>query len=320
MSGRSENGAFLGFAGLIIAALIGAYATIVAARGPEAAPDPDPFAPPGVAEPPVPARSTRIDNVRVEHDAVEGTRTGVRVHARVTTAGRKGVKQSVATYFAVAGRPLRDGNGHYLSEDGAVSTGTSFVPEYNESNAQDVAMFIPLDELELSAGVHEVSAEVKVFDEALDTFTAGAAPVTFTYTSGDAPAERAASVVFQRVWIEHNVVAEGVNGMRIHVAFSAYELLGEQLVVAVGFSDTGGTVLRDFDQRYRHGDGGAGVSTTATPVYEAARFDDLVLFMPYPELHMRPGTHALEARVGVARAGQPGFLAVSDPVAFTYTS
>lgn len=332
MSGRPRDAALWGFSGAIIAALIGAFATMAANRPPEGGSPSPPYVPADEEPDTRPTAAVTVDNVWLEHDVFEDGQKGVRVHARITATGRKGVKESVAAYFYLEGEPLRDGNGRYASEDGTVSTGDSFIPDYNEANSHELAMFLPLDELELAPGSHEVTARVQVFDHALDRFVARAQPVSFTYTrTAPAPAivspppaapstPVAASVFISRVWLEYDVTSMGVMGMNIHVAFTANLLQGTPLTVSAGFSDASGALLRDYNGTFRFADGTVGVIGTTIPIYPAAEFKDFVLFIPYAELHMAPGVHSLQARVGIGTAASPAPLAVSDGVNFEFRS
>ena len=128
------------------------------------------------------------------------------------------------------------------------------------------------------------------------------------------------SAFIQRVWVEQDVVSGGTEGMRIHVAFDAKHLVGAQLTVAAGFTDANGNDLQDADGQYRYDDGTVGVTALASAGSDDTRFDDFVLFIPYAQLHLTPGSHTLRVKVGISAADRPGFLAVSYPVAFTFTS
>jgi hypothetical protein len=138
-----------------------------------------------------------------------------------------------------------------------------------------------------------------------------------------APAAAAASTgsaFIQRVWVEQDVVSAATEGVRIHVAFDAKHLVGAQLTVAAGFTDSNGNDLRDTDGQYRYDDGTVGVTALASAGSDDTRFDDFALFIPYAQLHLRPGSHTLRVKVGISAADRSGFLAVSYPVAFTFTS
>ena len=127
-------------------------------------------------------------------------------------------------------------------------------------------------------------------------------------------------MVIGNVWLEHNVMFQGQNGMRIHVAFTAHYLAGTSLEVSAGFSDAKGTILWDTNGMYRFPDGSVGVGSNAVPNYESTVFNDFVLYLPYAELHLPPGAYELSAKVGIAPVGATSLLAVSYPVPFTFRS
>jgi|GEM_PF-1948026 len=148
----------------------------------------------------------------------------------------------------------------------------------------------------------------------------GSRPAPAPPPAASAPASSAGSAFIHRVWLEQNAPSAGQEGLRIHVAFDAKHLVGAQLTVAAGFTDANGNDLQDADGKFRFDDGTVGVTALASASSDDTRFDDFVLFIPYAQLHMRPGSHTLKVKVGISQAERSGFLAVSYPVAFTFTS
>lgn len=295
------------FAGAVLAAVIGAVATIAAAGGGPRASDPVV----SYDDSRIPAA---ITNVRVEHGVEENGVKGMRLHARVSTAGRKGVMQEVTALFSdSSGVPLRDGNGRFQTTDGAVAVWSSFVPEYNEANATDVTLFFPLTEFELAPGRHPLRVEVVVYDRSLSAVTARSEPVHFVYTE-DLPA---ATATVSNVWVEPSVVEGGVSGLRVHATVTVQNRQGTEILVGAYFYQ-GDTPMRDYDGTC----GGECVvfaSDTETPMYADTRFDDFVLFLPDADMHASGGEYSLQTRVIVKDLTGTEYLAVSEPAAFRKT-
>jgi hypothetical protein len=121
----------------------------------------------------------------------------------------------------------------------------------------------------------------------------------------------------RRVWVDHNVRHADQKGMRIHTAFSITNLLRRTGTVAAHFYFDNGVPLKDFNGDYRTKGGNVCVARSFTPLYLNTLFEDLVLFMPYLELHMGVGNHSLKFSVSVwdDRSKE---LTWSDWVHFTY--
>ncbi|GAB5527156.1 MAG: hypothetical protein Roseis2KO_50280 [Roseivirga sp.] len=132
-----------------------------------------------------------------------------------------------------------------------------------------------------------------------------------------------ASASFNNVWVTHNMFLNGQLGMNIHVKFGVSNMKGINGACGAFFYYANGQKLMDFNQNYRASDGQVMVTAPITPIYDHALFEDLVIFMPYSELHMQPGTHALKMKLSIfsSPAGAaPRELAQSLEIPFTYTN
>lgn len=88
----------------------------------------------------------------------------------------------------------------------------------------------------------------------------------------------------ERIWMNHGVYQNGVQGMKIHVKFTVDNMNGKT-IYAYAFFYWGDNTTPLHDQYgnnlsfYGYG----------TPSYDSARFDDFTIFVPYTGLNMQPG-------------------------------
>src|SRR5207244_4482586 len=61
--------------------------------------------------------------------------------------------------------PLYDHNQKYYSEDGKVASFIEFTPNYENSQYDNLSVFIPYDEFELPAGSYKLKCFVALFDK-----------------------------------------------------------------------------------------------------------------------------------------------------------
>lgn len=102
-----------------------------------------------------------------------------------------------------------------------------------------------------------------------------------------------------KAWIEHNVYSNGKKGMRVHIKFTAYDVLNHIVGAVLLFRYAGGTVLKDYNGQYTNSDGSVSCLDIATAKYKNPTWDDFVLFFPYSELHMASGCQNVKLAVDV---------------------
>jgi tetratricopeptide (TPR) repeat protein len=107
------------------------------------------------------------------------------------------------------------------------------------------------------------------------------------------------SAGIESVWVEHNILGYGGNGMRIHTVFTVDNLQGRQGACVVRFFFNEGAPLLDYNFNYRDGAGVVCTTEYFIPNYDGARFSNFVLFIPYVELHLSRGFHNLRAHVEI---------------------
>ena len=101
------------------------------------------------------------------------------------------------------------------------------------------------------------------------------------------------------VRVEHNQW-QGLNmGMRIHVELTIGNRRGSVCNLAAYFTDANGLVLKDFNGFYATSDSQVSVQQSLVPAFDETYYSDVVLFLPYDELHMRPGNYDLQFHLEV---------------------
>lgn len=129
--------------------------------------------------------------------------------------------------------------------------------------------------------------------------------VSFTPPGNEKP-----SATFQRMWIDYNVYDDGRYGMMMHVAFTVYNMKGQDGFLGFYFKYANGTA-DDYIKHNRTGDqyhtksGYLGLGKVVTPAYDASVYDDVKVFMPYDEFNLAPGTYDLIIDVQYLYNGGP---------------
>ncbi len=125
----------------------------------------------------------QIQNVWVDYDIVENRQRGMVIHVKFKANNLLGTKCRIAAYFEYSdGKPLKDLNGDYATENGFVSVGNKFVPTYENSVYDDFDLFIPYRELHLGRGTHRLRFVVKAYRVADGHFFATSSYQYFSYS------------------------------------------------------------------------------------------------------------------------------------------
>ena len=127
------------------------------------------------------------------------------------------------------------------------------------------------------------------------------------------------SGTFESATVEHNVVQNGVKGMKIHATFTTFGEKGRACRIVAYFMFDNGTRLVGRTPQYLAADGQVAVWSTYTPEFDHVIFKDYVLFMPYGDLNMRPGSYKLKFHVTLCTQESKMFFAKSRYLHFTYT-
>lgn len=125
---------------------------------------------------------------------------------------------------------------------------------------------------------------------------------------------------FDKLWVDYDVYEEGVKGMKIHVKFTAYDMLNMDSYLAIYFQydDEVGGWLKDKNGKFTSSEGDVAVYKSLKPQYNPALFSDLYVFMPYDELDLTPGEWDLAMDVKlIYKAG--GIISKLTTYYFEYT-
>lgn len=123
---------------------------------------------------------------------------------------------------------------------------------------------------------------------------------------------------FEKIWVDYNVKEEGLNGMRIHLRFTCYEMKELDSYVAVYFLYSKGSYLRDKNNKFVSTDGTVAVYKSIKPAYEETYYNDLSVFMPYNELDLPGGKYDLDLEINLIYK-QGGIIQrlTTHPIVFT---
>lgn len=111
-----------------------------------------------------------------------------------------------------------------------------------------------------------------------------------SYSSNSSSNSRVTASI-TKIWADYNVSdAYGNKGMNIHVKFDINGMLNRTGKAVAYFYRSNGTALVDMNNSYRTTNGKVSVGKDFVPNYENCTFNDLVMFIPYSELHLYSNT------------------------------
>lgn len=271
-----------------------------------------------------------IEKVWVEQNVDVDGENGIAVHAKFDVSGMKDKKVRMVAYFYDSSNvnAIKDTNGSYCTSgsDPNVSCGKTLTPSYDNSTFNDAIVKIPYSELH-QTGYSSVTLTVDVllWDYSSDPHTQitrknnaafSFVPGTSVHRYG-ASSSRSAKV--NRVWVDYDQWQDGMKGMLIHTEFETEGCKDENMMVAVYFYTESGSVLKDYDGKYKSSDGNVATHLNTTATYDSSIWKDFKIFMPYDQLHMASGKHELKFYVTIYSPLTKEFLANSDYVHFTFT-
>jgi len=104
-----------------------------------------------------------FDNLWVDYDMMENGRKGMRIHVKFKTSGMKDVDGYLAIYFEKTnGDKLYTNNESYRSKSGQVAVYRSIKPQYSDAVYDDLAAFMPYDELNLGTGTYDLKMDADI--------------------------------------------------------------------------------------------------------------------------------------------------------------
>jgi hypothetical protein len=236
--------------------------------------------------------SATFDSIWVDYDIKENDVLGMRIHVSFSAYNMKDMDAYMAIYFEynddIAGF-LKDKNKKFQSSEGDVAVYRSIKPAYDPAVYEDLHVFMPYSELDLEAGIYDLTMDVKLIYKQgglINWLT----NYDFEYTKPGSPADvesgYKADATFEDMWIDYNVTENGKKGMRIHVKFTALNLKDVDCYVAVYFETKNGQKIDGVNSEYRSKNGQLAVYKSIKPAYNEAVYKDLQLFMPYSEMKL----------------------------------
>lgn len=266
--------------------------------------------------------SASFQKIWVDYDITEQGKRGMRIHAAFKVYSMKGVSGYLQIKFQKRdGTALMDNNGAFDHEDGSVAAFRSIKPGYEPTVYEDLDVFMPYDELDLSAGKYDLKMDVDViYEDGTLVEHLTFYDFEFTQPGKTAPVRNntSPSGKFERIWIDYDVNEGNKYGMRIHVRFTTYGMKNLPSYLAVYFKKTDGTRLLTNNVNYRSTDGQVAIYKELNPGYETTDYNDMQLFLPYNELSLPSGTYDLRMTVNLIYK-QGGLIQHLTDYDFEYT-
>jgi hypothetical protein len=103
--------------------------------------------------------------------------------------------------------------------------------------------------------------------------------------------------------LRFNVTKDDEFGMEIHLKLNITGGKGGSFNANAYFFFRDGRPLRDFDNKYFTKTGFVSTSQRLTPEYESTEYDDIVLFIPYDQLHLNEESCQLKCHVEIQADG-----------------
>jgi hypothetical protein len=235
---------------------------------------------------------TKLQDLNIEYNVTENGKLGMRFKQNFLIYNAQNSKCIMAVYFYNAddGKALVDKDGVQASADGKVAAYTTFTPGYQNTQFNDLSVFMPYDELELGNGNYRLKCYVALFDPALKLITSSGYQY-FTYSNGINCKEVKVQSQFddtgQQLAITPVFTIENAKGIGCHAV--AY------------FYDGRGVPLRDLNGKYVTRDGTVSSTIDFTPGYPTALYnnsqEDFKIYLPYTELHLLKGFYNLQYKV-----------------------
>lgn len=127
----------------------------------------------------------------------------------------------------------------------------------------------------------------------------------------------AQSVTVNKIWLEHGVTQNDQKGLRVHIEVELDGYKGFDMRAIAYFESPKGVGHKDLNNRYRTADGNVSASKKFSPRYDNSIYNDLKIFIPLSELHLKEGKYTYYCVVQIY--GPNGYCASSDYVSFEGT-
>jgi hypothetical protein len=248
--------------------------------------------------------SVVFEKIWVDYDVTEGGQKGMRIHLKFRVLRMKGLDSAVRiTYETGDGKKLRDKNKKYSTVGGDVAVFKNLKIDYDPGYYDDLVLFMPYSELDLSPGEYDLKMDVDLIyknGELIQHLTfydfVFTQPGTTTLTAPlpDPIDENEGKATVEKVWIDYDVFENGKKGMRIHVKFKVYGLKGVDSYLAAYFERSNGDKVMGKTTSFRSTTGQLAVYKALKPGYEPTVYEDAQLFLPYEEIQLGSGVYNLK--------------------------
>lgn len=108
----------------------------------------------------------------------------------------------------------------------------------------------------------------------------------------EVPEDEKPNADFEKIWVDQNLVEDGVKGISIKANFTVYNLKGIDSEIVYRFKKDG-VLLKGSTIDYKTTTGDLSARRLLAPAYSATVYTDLDAFVPYTEFNLSPGTHNL---------------------------
>jgi hypothetical protein len=234
----------------------------------------------------------------VDYDITEDGVRGMRIHLKFSVYEMKDMDAYVAIYFEFnneKGGLLMDKNKKFYSTAGEVALYKSIKPLYDPADYNDLLLFMPYNELDLDPGNYDLSMDVKLIYKQGGVL-AKLTNYDFEYSK---PATTSSGLLtpdasLEKLWVDYDVMENGVKGMRIHVNFRVLNMKNIDAYLAIYFEMKDGEKLLTNNKTYRSQSGQVTLYKSLKPGYDESVYNDMQVFMPYDEFHLEKGRFDLK--------------------------
>lgn len=235
-----------------------------------------------------------FERMWVDYNIKEANQDGMRLHIRFTANSLKSADCQIRVVFYYdEENPIMDKNQRYYTTKGYVAAFRDLKPNFDPAYFEDLTVFMPYDELDLTFGEYKLKMDVDLIykdGELIQHLTW----YDFTY-SKKAPVTTKPSATLDRMWVEYDVTEDGQFGMRVHAKFTVRNMKGVAGYLAIFFERANGTRLKSYDNKFQSKGQDVATYRSFTPGFEPTVYSDLSAFIPYSELHLTKGEHNLTA-------------------------
>lgn len=215
----------------------------------------------------------------------------MRIHLKFKTYSMKGMDAYAAIYFENAnGDILKDKNEKFNSTFGDVAVYKSIKPNYDPAEFEDLHIFMPYNELDLTPGKYNLTMDIKlIYKEGGIISRLTKYDFEYTKPTGTDDISTKPDAIFEDLWADYDVTQDGKKGMKIHVKFKVLNMKDVDGYIAVYFEKKNGTKINGVNSQFRSKSGQLAVYKGLKPTYKESIYNDVQLFIPYSEFVLGKG-------------------------------